>query len=141
MLQNLKKPSSKQRKKEDKLKDTIERINNIKDYAKLGDSLINFLFSAGLTLATSKPTGIRIKDKDLAKAIHNSGLRKYIPHRKNSGELADYAEALLAYQWLKGDLTLEDTIKLLAKTLRENSMNIEIALEILLRQIIRKINR
>ncbi|HDI00978.1 MAG TPA: hypothetical protein ENF78_00890 [Candidatus Bathyarchaeota archaeon] len=73
-----------------------------KGLAALGDALVNFAYSVALSLASGKPMGSRLDNKLLWEALRASGLRDKAPRRMSRHELADAAEALLAYGWLSG---------------------------------------
>lgn len=83
--------------------------------AALGDAYINFAYSLALSNKTGKPCGKKVKGTALAEALRKAGLRKFLSSRINSHDLADAAEALLAYVWLHGLASLEGDANSLAE--------------------------
>ena len=71
-----------------------------KGLAALGDALVNFAYSLALSLNVGKPTGSRLDNRALSEALRASGLREKAPRRMSRHDLANAAEALLAYGWL-----------------------------------------
>ena len=86
--------------------------------AKFGDSLTNFIYSAAKSRVLEIPTGERVYDKVLAKAVHNTDLRAFMPSNSSSGDLADGAEALIGYCYLNNLFSLEELIAKLESILR-----------------------
>ena len=78
--------------------------------AALGDALVNFAYSLALSLASGKPTGSRLDNRLLWEALRASGLREKMPKRMSRHELADAAEAPLAYGWLSGLISFWDVV-------------------------------
>ncbi len=93
-----------------------ERDFTDKGLAKFGDSLLNFVFSLALSEYLGKPTGERVPNASLSMALEFSGLRHIIPPRTDKHGKGDIAEALFAYAWLEGAITIEEA----AKIIREN---------------------
>jgi len=87
--------------------------------AKFGDSLTNFIYSAAKSKVLEEPTGERVYDKVLAEAIHNAGLRIFMPSNSSGGDLADGAEALIGYCYLNNLFSLEELISKLESFLRD----------------------
>jgi len=81
--------------------------------ASLGDALLNFAFSLALSLEEGRPTGKRLDNRFLAEALRASGLRREAPRRMDKHELADAAEAILAYGWLMGLVGFWDIVEAL----------------------------
>src|SRR5947208_16168597 len=81
--------------------------------AQFGDALLNFVFSLALTETTGRPRGTKVSDKTLAEAAARAGLRKYLPRRIGSGDVANSLEALLGFVWLKKLLNLEEMLNCL----------------------------
>lgn len=98
-----------------------KRYNNLTqiltdhDLASLGDAYINFVYSLALSNRVGKPSGAKVKGSVLAGALRKAGLREYLPSRMTKHMLADAAEALMAYAWLDGDVTLEECVAVLEK--------------------------
>lgn len=84
--------------------------------ASLGDAFVNFACSLALSNRTTEPIGMKVKGSILAEALRKSGLRECLGFRLTRHELADAAEALLVYGWLKGHITLDESVKVLEET-------------------------
>ncbi|MHB9302812.1 ribonuclease III family protein [Thermofilum pendens] len=98
------------------LKEELEKVLRSKELARLGDSLVNFLVSAALTLI-GRPTGVKVPGETLARAFLSSRLSKLgKPRGIAPGEAM---EAFLAYAWLKGSLSCEESVEMLYTGLRE----------------------
>jgi hypothetical protein len=69
--------------------------------AKLGDSIVNLLYSLVKSKLIGRPDGAKMPDSFLAEAFRKAGLRKYVSARQDAHSLGDAAEALVAYSWLK----------------------------------------
>lgn len=78
---------------------------SLKELARLGDALINFVASAALSLRVGRAQGVKVPDKLLREVASMLGLR-------GLGELMpeDIVEALVAYSWLKG-FSSEEMVK------------------------------
>jgi hypothetical protein len=86
-----------------------------RDLASLGDAYINFAYSLALSNKTGRPQGVKVKGSVLAQALRNAGLREYLPSRMTKHALADAAEALIVYAWLKKAITLEETVRIMTE--------------------------
>jgi len=86
-----------------------------RDLASLGDAFINFAYSLALSSRRGKPAGAKVKGTLLAEALRRAALREEFRSRVSSHDLADAAEALIVYSWLRGCLTLEEIISILEK--------------------------
>jgi len=62
-----------------------------------------------------KPEGTKVKGSILAEALRRAGLREYLPSRMSRHALADAAEALIVYAWLKDCLTINECVSILGK--------------------------
>ena len=89
--------------------------------ASLGDAYINFVCSLALSKKTGRPLGVKVKGSLLAQALRNAGLREYLPSRMTRHALADAAEALIVYGWLKKVISLEETVRIIT----ENQESVE----------------
>lgn len=83
--------------------------------AALGDAYINFAYSLALSEKKGQPSGAKVKGATLAEAFRKAGLRGDMPSRVTSHMLADAAEALIVYAWLKKHITLEECVAILCK--------------------------
>ena len=88
---------------------------------KLGDSLVNFTFSLALSEYLGRPTGERVPNASLAMALELAGLRNIIPPRTDKHGKGDIAEALFAYAWLEGKITVEEAVTILKENLTDDA--------------------
>ncbi|WP_456423477.1 ribonuclease III family protein [Thermococcus sp.] len=91
-----------------------------KELAKFGDSLLNFIFSLALSEYLGRPTGERVPNASLALALEMSGLRKLAPPRSDKHTRGDVAEAIVAYAWLEGLITIDEAVQLIRENLTED---------------------
>jgi len=70
---------------------------SIRELARLGDAIVNFVASAVLTLKEGRPCGIRVPDALLRRVASRVGLG-----RLGSVGAEDVLEAVVAYAWLRG---------------------------------------
>jgi len=84
--------------------------------AALGDAFVNFAYSLALSQKKGQPSGAKVKGATLAKAFRKAGLREHMPSRVSSHMLADAAEALIVYAWLRKHVTLEECVTILCKS-------------------------
>jgi hypothetical protein len=57
----------------------------------------------------------------LARAIRATEVYRHISHRTDSGKAADAYEAIIAYLWMTGKITVQGTVDALAQTLHIDS--------------------
>jgi len=88
-----------------------------KGLAKLGDSLVNLCYSLAKSEVLMGPTGEKVRDSVLARAIRDTPVYAHIGRRTDSGTAADAYEAIMAYLWLTGNLTIESMVSSLVKEL------------------------
>ncbi|WP_258084679.1 ribonuclease III family protein [Thermococcus thermotolerans] len=91
-----------------------------KGLAKFGDSLVNFVFSLALSEYLDRPTGERVPNASLSIALELAGLRHVIPRRTDKHGKGDIAEAIFAYAWLEGKITVEEAAGILRKNFTED---------------------
>ena len=104
---------------------SLELAAKDKGLAKLGDELINFCFSLAKSIFMKKCTGEKVSAKILTKAMKASNLRNYAKLRAKSHDIADAAESIIAYSFLKGNVTIEEmTDRLLAGYTKYNGNGI-----------------
>jgi hypothetical protein len=92
-----------------------------KGLAKLGDSLVNLCYSLAKSEVLMEPTGEKVRDSVLARAIRDTPVYTHIGRRTDSGAAADAYEAIMAYLWLTGNLTIESMVSILVKELTIDS--------------------
>jgi dsRNA-specific ribonuclease len=88
-----------------------------KGLAKLGDNLVNLCYSLAKSEVLMEPTGEKVRDSVLARAIRDTPVYTHIGRRTDSGVAADAYEAIMAYLWLTGSLTIESIVSNLVKEL------------------------
>ena len=98
---------------------SIEEIFRDKGLAKLGDSLVNLVYSLAKSRIRDKPDGWKVPGKVLAEAIRKSGLKEYAPRRSDAHSLGDSAEGLIAYVWLAKVLDLEEISRVLEEEMKK----------------------
>lgn len=83
-----------------------------KGNAKLGDSLVNFIYSVAKSLVSKKPTGMKVSDSILSEAYKGSLWYKTntlkLTGKKN--RVADAIEALILFFWIQEEINLEGLI-------------------------------
>ena len=95
--------------------DSLAAVLTDRKLAALGDAFINFAYSLALSNRRGVPSGAKVKGSLLAEGLRRAGLRPYAPSRITRHMLADAAEALIVYAWLRDCITLEETVALLEK--------------------------
>lgn len=87
--------------------------------AKLGDVLVNFIYSLGRSIARGQADGDKIPNSVLANALVKSGLRDLAPSRVDRHQIGDVVEAILAYAWLNNDVGIHEAAGILADSLKK----------------------
>jgi len=85
--------------------------------AQLGDALINFIYSAARSRVLKKPSGVKVPDRVLSKALLMASPEK-APRRLGLGGRGDLVEAEIAEAWLDGRITVDEAIDLVARHLK-----------------------
>ena len=108
-----------------------KNIGTDKGLAKIGDGIVNLSYSVAKSIFLTKNnlnkriirTGSKVSKNILAIALKSADLRNFAKNRADSHDLADTAEALIAYIWLLGKLSLHDMINILESNLKGNLYN------------------
>ncbi|MFW9811279.1 MAG: ribonuclease III family protein [Candidatus Thorarchaeota archaeon] len=100
---------------------SIEAIMNDKGLAKVGDNLVNFIYSLAKSVVLGHTTGEKVRDSVLARAIRATEINNHFSRRTDAGRAADSYEAIMAYLWFSGRLTIIKAVESLTKTLDINS--------------------
>ncbi len=82
--------------------------------SKLGDALLNFIYSLSLSVHGGVPEGKKIPNSVLAKAVESSRYRGIVPKRSDRHRKGDLVEAIFAYAWLKGLFDVRGAAEFLA---------------------------
>ncbi|MFP4005931.1 MAG: ribonuclease III family protein [Candidatus Hadarchaeia archaeon] len=85
-----------------------------KDLAKLGDALVNFIYSVAKSRVKGKPDAGKVPNSVLSDALHEAGMRGLAPSRVDRHMLGDVTEAIVAYAWIEGELDLEESIDIVS---------------------------
>jgi hypothetical protein len=92
------------------------------DLASFGDSLINFVYSIALSVVGGRFRGGRVKNRVLAEALCRCGLRGLLEGRVDVHVKGDAAEALIAYAWLSGRVSLNELVDILVGNISADSI-------------------
>jgi dsRNA-specific ribonuclease len=92
-----------------------------KGLAKLGDNLVNLCYSLAKSEVLMEPVGEKVRDSVLARAIRDTPVYTHIGRRTDLGLAADAYEAIIAYLWLTGNLTIETIVSNLVQELEIDS--------------------
>lgn len=84
-----------------------------KDLAKIGDALVNFVFSLAVSNKMKRPRNVRVTSLTLSNALKKSGLRELLPHRFDRHDQADAVEALIMYAWITNIFSLTELLQIL----------------------------
>jgi hypothetical protein len=101
--------------------ESVEKIMNDKGLAKVGDGIVNLCYSLAKSRVLGHATGEKVRDSVLARAIRATEVYSHITRRTDSGTAADAYEAIIAYLWMTGKITVQDTVDALAQTLQIDS--------------------
>jgi hypothetical protein len=101
--------------------ESIEEIMNDKGLAKVGDGIVNLCYSLAKSRVLGHATGDKVRDSVLARAIRATEVYRHISRRTDPGRAADAYEAIMAYLWMTGKITIQDTVDTLAQTLHIDS--------------------
>ena len=89
---------------------SIDEIVNDKGLAKTGDALVNLCYSLAKSLVLGVASGEKVQDAVLARAIRATPLYSHLRRRADVGTAGDAYEALIAYLWMSGKVTIEDMV-------------------------------
>ena len=101
--------------------ESVESIMNDKGLAKVGDNLVNFIYSLAKSVVLGHTTGEKVRDSVLARAIRATKVYSQISRRTDAGRAADAYEAIMAYLWMTGRITIQEAVESLTKTLHIDS--------------------
>ncbi|MHA1149545.1 MAG: ribonuclease III family protein [Promethearchaeota archaeon] len=113
---------------EDLLKGFIHKPKNIgtdKGLAQIGDIIVNLVYSIAKSLYNTEQsksnkgirTGKKVNQTILSTALKDAGMKQFARARSSAHDLADTVEAIVAYVWLRGDLSLNDMISIVKNEL------------------------
>jgi hypothetical protein len=88
----------------------LEDVLNDRNLAGLGDAYVNFIYSIALSKREGRAAGARVSSRVLAQALKRAKLRGFLPKRMDRHALGDAAEALVAYAYLCGAISIEESV-------------------------------
>ncbi|HDO19938.1 MAG: hypothetical protein NDF53_02770 [archaeon GB-1867-097] len=113
-----------------------------KGLSEFGDVLVNFIYSLAKSKVKNRLCGGRVSNNVLSKAISKSGVRSYLPHRLDVHDKGNAAEALIAYAWLNGYISINDAVNLLSTHIKIDDLSSEVeAFTLLLKLILRRMGK
>ena len=100
-------------------------IGTDKGLAKIGDGIVNLTYSVAKSIFLTKNssnnnvtrTGLKVSKTILSNALKNANMRDFAKNRADAHDIADTAEALVAYVWINNNMTLHEIIDVLAVSL------------------------
>jgi hypothetical protein len=100
-------------------------IGTDKGLAKIGDGIVNLTYSIAKSIYLTKNspnnnvirTGLKVSKTILSNALKNANMRNFAKNRADAHDIADTAEALVAYVWINKKMTLQEIIDVLASNL------------------------
>jgi hypothetical protein len=101
----------------------IRIILQSKELARLGDFLVNYIYSAVRIGKYGLAASIHVWDKSLTKAMALANFRAYLGKKTKPDRVADAGEAFVAYAYLTKLMTLEDMISIIDENLSETNFN------------------
>jgi len=103
-------------------------IGTNKGLAKIGDELVNFVYSVAKSIYLTKSnshnravlTSKKVGKKILATALKDANLKQFAKNRADAHDLADTVEAIIGYVWLSNQMQLEELIDFLVDNFSGN---------------------
>lgn len=110
------------------LKTSQKAIGTDKGLAKIGDGIVNFVYSVAKSIYLTKKsfnskiirTGKKVNKTILSNALKNANLKSCAKTRADAHDLADTAEAIIAYIWLSGKMNMDSMIRIIFENLSGN---------------------
>ncbi len=102
-----------------------KKIGTDKGLAKIGDGIVNLAYSVAKSIYLTKNaesnsiirTGWKVSKEVLSNALKNAGLKSFAKNRADAHDIADTAEAIVAYIWLNDFLSVKEMVDLLVANL------------------------
>ncbi len=95
----------------------VESIMHDKGLAKVGDGLVNFVYSLAKSLVLGQATGEKVRDSVLARAIRSTSVYSHMNRRTDAGRAGDAYEAIMAYLWMTEKISISDMVDSLSESL------------------------
>jgi len=101
-----------------------KKVGTDKGLARIGDNIVNLTYSMAKSIYLTKNnskgtiyrTGLTVSKKVLANALRNADMKKdFARTRSDAHDLADTAEALIAYAWLTNKISINEIIAFLTE--------------------------
>jgi dsRNA-specific ribonuclease len=96
-----------------------KHVLNNKRLAKLGDALINFLYSVAKSIVAGEFCGEKVSDRSLAAALRETSLKEGLRSRRTVDDLGDAVEAFCAHLWIKQLVSLEEMVSVLINAIND----------------------
>lgn len=94
-----------------------------KGLAKLGDEIVNMCYSLAFSLFKGAPTGDKVSGIILSEALKQNSMRDLARTRAEQHDIADAAEALIAYAFLLGKISCDEMIEAILTGLQTGIRN------------------
>ena len=106
-------------------------IGTDKGLAKIGDGIVNLSYSVAKSIYLTKNspnnsvirTGVKVSKTILSNALKNANMRNFAKNRADAHDIADTAEALVAYVWIYNKMTLQEIVDVLTLNLSGNLLD------------------
>ena len=103
-------------------------IGTHKGLAKIGDELVNFVYSVAKSVYLTKNsannkailTSKKVGKNILANALKAADMKSFAKNRADAHDLADSVEAIIGYAWLSKKMQIEELINFLANNFEGN---------------------
>ncbi|KXB05240.1 hypothetical protein AKJ50_01460 [candidate division MSBL1 archaeon SCGC-AAA382A13] len=95
----------------------LEKAILDENLAKLGDSLVNVIYSLARSIAKGEADGAKVPNKILSDSLSEAGLRELAPTRMSMHELGDVSEAIIAFAWVQGKIEIKEAADILSDSL------------------------
>jgi hypothetical protein len=99
---------------------SLEAVLQDHKLASLGDAYVNFISSLALSKKRGEAAGTKVSSRVLSQALREAKLRTLLPKRVDRHGLGDAAEALIVYAWLRGGITMEESVTTLLSSTDAN---------------------
>jgi hypothetical protein len=88
----------------------LEDVLNDHNLARFGDAYVNFIYSIALSKKEGNATGAKVSSHVLSQALKRAKMRGFLPKRIDRHTMGDAAEALAAYAYLRGAISIEESV-------------------------------
>ncbi|MBD3198057.1 MAG: hypothetical protein GF317_23605 [Candidatus Lokiarchaeota archaeon] len=107
------------------LNNTQKEIGTDKGLAKIGDSIVNLIYSVAKSMYLTKinknaaiiRTGDKVNKTILSQALKDAEMKDFAKNRGDSHDLANTVEAIVAYIWLSRKSTISEMIGIIYENL------------------------